>query len=178
MASTTTNNGATVDNLNVLDALTSDNLAGAQIIELQDIAYALFPSTNATQTLTIDSAFWTGNLRLTFQVGGKYFTLWGVSQGNFDLVQSDAYGTALNSAPLVTFGASSASSFLSAFLTNVNLVATGLTSTSLLTAFDITGGVKPPSVARSSTFSPMPAPMTLSMAPVRNGMSSIISMKA
>ncbi|SIO49174.1 hypothetical protein SAMN05443247_06378 [Bradyrhizobium erythrophlei] len=141
MASTTTNNGATVDNLNVLDALTSDNLAGAQIIELQDIAYALFPSTNATQTLTIDSAFWTGNLRLTFHVGSKYFTLWGVSEGNFDLVQSDAYGTALNSAPLVTFSASSASSFLSAFLTNVNLVATGLTSTSLLTALDIIGGV-------------------------------------
>jgi hypothetical protein len=37
---------ATVDNLNVLDALTGDN-----------IAYALFPTTSSAQTLTIDSSF-------------------------------------------------------------------------------------------------------------------------
>src|SRR5216683_851821 len=141
MASTTTNNGATVDNLNVLDTLTSDNLAGAQIIELQDIAYALFPSTNATQIQTIDSSFWTGNLKLTFQVGSKYFTLWGVSQGSFDLVQSDSFGNALNSTPPITFTATSASSFLSAFSTVSSLVATGLSSTSLLSALDIAGGV-------------------------------------
>src|SRR5215469_13677724 len=53
----------------------------AEIIELQDVANALFPKTNATQTLTIDSAFWTGNLKLTFQVGntGVYYTLTGTS---------------------------------------------------------------------------------------------------
>ena len=81
MASTTTNNGATVDNLNVLDTITADNTGGAEIIELQDVANALFPKTNATQTLTIDSAFWTGNLKLTFQVGntGIYYTLTGTS---------------------------------------------------------------------------------------------------
>ena|SRR5258708_4042549 len=109
MASTTTSNSATVDNLNVLDTLTSDNVAGAQIIELQDIAYALFPSTNATQIQTIDSSFWTGNLRLTFQVGSQYFTLWGVSQGSFDLAQSDSFGTALSPTPPIAFTASNAS---------------------------------------------------------------------
>src|SRR5436190_18939728 len=140
MASTTTNNGATVDNLNVLDTLTTDNLGGAQIIELQDIANALFPSTNATQTLTIDNAFWTGNLRLTFQVGSKYYTLWGVSQGNFDLAETDSFGTALYSTAPLNFNASTASTFLSAFSTNSSVAATGLTSTSLLTALDIAGG--------------------------------------
>lgn len=78
MTSTTTNNGATVDNLNVLDTITADNTGGVETIELQDVANALFPTTNATQTLTIDSSFWTGNLRLTFEVGGTgvYYTLW------------------------------------------------------------------------------------------------------
>src|SRR4029077_14900475 len=74
-------------------------------------------------------------------VGSIYFTLWGVSQGNFDLVQSDAYGAALNSEPTITFTATSASNFLSAFSTLSSLVATGLSSTSLLSALDITGGV-------------------------------------
>src|ERR1700752_2687535 len=93
----TTNNGATVDNLNVLDTIAADNTGGAQIIEFQDVANALFPSTNATQTLTIDSSFWSGNLRLAFQVGntGSYYTLSATSQGNFTLVKSDNYGNAL-----------------------------------------------------------------------------------
>jgi len=37
MASTTTNNGATADNLNVIDTITADNTGGAEIIELQDV---------------------------------------------------------------------------------------------------------------------------------------------
>src|SRR5437868_1037911 len=117
MASSTTNNGATVDNLNVLDALTSDNFGGAQIIELQDIANALFPSTNATQTLTIDTAFWTGNLKLTFQVAntGFFYTLSSTSLDNFTLVQSDNYGNTNAGATPLLFSAYSASGFLSAF---------------------------------------------------------------
>src|SRR6266581_4724680 len=140
MATTTTSNGATVDNLNVLDTITADNTGGVEIIELQDVANALFTSTNATQTLTIDSAFWAGNLKLTFQVGntGTYYTLAATSQNNFTLVKSDAYGNSL--ATPITFSATSASTFLSAFSSG-GAASSGLSSTSLLTALDITGAV-------------------------------------
>src|SRR5436190_7019418 len=101
MATTTTNNGATVDNLNVLDTITADNTGGAQIIELQDVANALFPSTNATQTLTIDNAFWTSNLTLTFlgSTVGTYFTIIGGTDSSgqhyFKVARSDQYGNPL-----------------------------------------------------------------------------------
>ena len=139
----TTNNGATVDNLNVLDTITADNTGGAEIIELQDIANALFPSTNATQTITIDNTFWSGNLSLTFQAAGShlYYTLKATALESFTLVQSDQYGNAISGATPVTFSANSASAFLSAFSTNLQLISSGLSSTSLLTALDITGGV-------------------------------------
>ncbi|MBZ9848180.1 Ig-like domain-containing protein, partial [Mesorhizobium sp. CA14] len=136
---TTTNSGATVDNLNVLDTLASDNTGGTQIIELQDIASALFPSTNATQLQTIDNAFWSDNLTLTFQAAGTghYYTLLATSLNNFELVQSDNYGNALAGASAVTFSANSASTFLSAFSSNASLAGSGLSGTSLLTALDI-----------------------------------------
>src|SRR4029077_8174662 len=116
----TTNNGATVDNRNVLDTIAADNTGGAQIIELQDIANALFPSTNATQTITIDNTFWSGNLNLTFQAAGSglYYTLKATGVDNFTLVQTDRYGNVISGATAVTFSANSASTFLSAFSTN------------------------------------------------------------
>ena len=135
MATSTTSNGATVDNLNVLDTVTADNTGGAEIIELQDVANALFPTTNAQQTLTIDSSFWTGNLKLTFQAAsGFYYTLAATSTDNFTLTQSDAYGNTIGLTQ--TFHASSASTFLSAFSSSP-LVGDGLSNTSLLTALDI-----------------------------------------
>src|SRR6516165_1682597 len=118
--------GATVDNLNVLDTLTGDNSGGNQIIEWQDIAYALFPTTNATQTLTIDSSFWTQHLKLTFQgVGGNnYWTLMATtpqsttsSQYNFTLIQSDSYSNTLSGGATITFTANSVSAFLNAVST-------------------------------------------------------------
>src|SRR6266581_2406795 len=117
MATTTTNKGATVDNLNVLDTITADNTGGVEIIELQDVANALFPTTNATQTLTIDSAFWTGDLKLTFAgiTAGTLFTVTGGTtsggQHYFTIAQSDPYGnlTGTLSAPLY---ATSASDFI------------------------------------------------------------------
>src|SRR6266566_5118399 len=105
MTTTTTSNGATVDNLNVLDTSTTDGTA----IELQEVANALFPTTNATQTLTIDRSFWTDNLTLTFQVGntGVHYTLAATSLDNFTRVQSDSYGNASPGALPITFSANS-----------------------------------------------------------------------
>ncbi|TPK90678.1 Ig-like domain-containing protein, partial [Mesorhizobium sp. B2-4-12] len=142
MASTTSN-GATVDNLNVLDTLTSDNIGGSQIIALQDIAYALFATTNATQLQTIDNAFWTDNLTLTFQAAGtgQYYTLWATSLDNFSFAQSDHYGNLLAGSPAVTFSANSASAFLSAFSSNPSLAGSGLSSTSLLASLDINSSI-------------------------------------
>src|SRR6266403_280866 len=124
MTTTTSSNGATVDNLNVLDTITADNTGGVQIIELQDVASALFPTTNATQTQTIDTAFWNGQLKLTFQIGstyasnytGPYYTLIGTSPNNFTLFLSTLDGNALtgSGAFQTTFSASCASAFLSA----------------------------------------------------------------
>jgi hypothetical protein len=124
MATTTSSNGATVDNLNVLDTITADNTGGVEVIELQDVANALFPSTNATQTQTIDSSFWTNNLKLTFQVAstGLFYTLSATSIDNFTLVQSDRYGNTITGATPATFSAYSASTFLSAFSTSVSVV--------------------------------------------------------
>jgi hypothetical protein len=132
----------------VLDTLTSDNSNGNQIIEWQDIAYALFPTTNATQISTIDTSFWTENLKLTFQGAGgnNYWTLMATtpqstasSQYNFTLIQSDLYANALSGGATVTFTANSASAFLNAVST-APLAATGLSATSLLEALDINSG--------------------------------------
>ncbi|MGV3517636.1 hypothetical protein, partial [Luteitalea sp.] len=49
MAST---NGTTVENLNILDTSKTNNVSGLEIITLQEVANALFPTTNAQQTLT------------------------------------------------------------------------------------------------------------------------------
>ncbi|WP_181182948.1 Ig-like domain-containing protein, partial [Mesorhizobium sp. B3-2-1] len=138
-----TSNGATVDNLNVLDAIATNNTGGAQIIQLQDIASALFAATNATQLQTIDAAFWTNNLTLTFLSAstGQYYTLWATSLNNFDLVQSDNYGNPLAGASAITFSANSASTFLSAFSSNASLAGSGLSGTSLLTALDINSSI-------------------------------------
>src|ERR1041385_4959040 len=73
---TTTSTSTTVDNLNVLDT-SKTNDAVAEVVTLQEVANALFPTTNAQQTLTIDQSFWAGSLRLTFTDGAHWYTIWG-----------------------------------------------------------------------------------------------------
>src|SRR5712671_2087187 len=89
---TTTSNGATVTNLNVLDTITTNDLGG-EVITLQDVANALFPTNSATPTAIVDSAFWQNHLQLTFQASpGVYFTIWGTTTDGFSIVQTDQYG--------------------------------------------------------------------------------------
>ena len=134
MATTTTNNGATVDNLNVLDTSTADGTN----ITLLEVANALFSTTNATQTVTIDTAFWNGQLGLTFAVSNQsstsYYTLYGAGIDAFTLVQTDSLGNALVIGSPPQFQATTMQSFLSA------VAATGLQGASYLTSLDITGG--------------------------------------
>src|SRR5437764_7330931 len=101
MATTTTTTtatvggGTTVDNLNVLDTSKTNDTGGTEWITLLEVANALFPTTNATQTLTIDSAFWSGNLHLTFETtpgSGIFYTIWATGVGAFDLVQTSELG--------------------------------------------------------------------------------------
>src|SRR5438067_9136674 len=103
MATTTTTTaptvggGTTVDNLNVLDTSKSNDTGGNEFITLLEVATALFPTTNATQTLTIDSSFWSGGLRLTFSIGGQYYTIWGATSSSnaqsIQIAQTDALGS-------------------------------------------------------------------------------------
>src|SRR5689334_19252272 len=58
--------GTTVDNLNVLDTSSTDNIGGTEIITWSEVQKALFGTTNATQTTTIQNDFFSGNLQLTF----------------------------------------------------------------------------------------------------------------
>src|SRR6266481_7705063 len=95
MATTTTatvGGGTTVDNLNVLDTSKTNDTGGTEYITLQEVANALFPTSNATQTLTIDSSFWTGNLRLTFSIAGATYTIWGAGTGTIDIASTDSLG--------------------------------------------------------------------------------------
>src|SRR6266566_104589 len=93
----TVGGGTTVDNLNVLDTSKTNDTSGTEYITLQEVANALFPTTNATQTLTIDTSFWTGNLRLTFYVLGQYYTIWGATSPtgthSIQLALTDAVGS-------------------------------------------------------------------------------------
>jgi hypothetical protein len=153
MASTTTSsNGATVDNLNVLDTITADNTGGVEISEWQDVANALFPSTNATQKQTIDTAFWIQNLKLKFQVAGtnNYWMLQATtpqssatSTLNFTLVQSsDLNGDPLSGGTSLSFTANSVAAFLRALSAGTTLAtSTGLSDTSLLASLDINSGI-------------------------------------
>src|SRR6266853_5993606 len=99
MATTTTTTttatvggGTTVDTLNVLDTSKTNDTSGTEYITLQEVANALFPTSNATQTLTIDASFWTGNLRLTFSVDGANYTIWGAGTGTIDIASTDSLG--------------------------------------------------------------------------------------
>src|SRR5437870_5876420 len=58
---------ATVTNLNILDTSKTNDTGGVENITLAEVGSALFPTTNATQTLTVDAAFWTNHIQLTFQ---------------------------------------------------------------------------------------------------------------
>ncbi|WOH56056.1 DUF4347 domain-containing protein [Bradyrhizobium sp. BWC-3-1] len=98
-------NGTTVDNLNVLDAIKTNDTNGVEYIYWADISSFLTTSTNATQTTTIQQAFQAGQLLLTFQVGANYYTM-GYNtassvyyQSNlgtgFFLEQTDQYGKAI-----------------------------------------------------------------------------------
>ncbi|WP_128971309.1 DUF4347 domain-containing protein, partial [Bradyrhizobium tropiciagri] len=96
-------NGTTVDNLNVLDAIKTNDTNGVEYIYWGDISTFLTTSANATQTVTIQQAFQAGQLLLTFQVGSNYYTIGynsaasvyyqGTLATGFFLEQTDQYGT-------------------------------------------------------------------------------------
>src|SRR5258707_8400742 len=113
----TTNNGATVDNLNVLDTSSADGTS----IMLLEVANALLSNTNATQTVTIYTSFWSGQLGLTFLVSNtsssgpivtNFYTLYGAGTDNFVLYQTDQYGNALVSNAVASFTATTTQAFL------------------------------------------------------------------
>jgi hypothetical protein len=152
MATTTTTatvgGGTTVDNLNVLDTSKTNDLSGTEYITLQEVANALFPTANATQTLTIDSSFWSGGLGLTFSVGSQYYTISGATSltgtHSIQLALTDAFGS--YSTSLNVFSTLLISSTDSAATDVNNLLAwmaqqTLATSSSLLVSADIEGSI-------------------------------------
>jgi len=74
MATTTS---TTVDNLNVLDSLKTNDVGGLKVITWADISNFLTSNTNATQTATMQQAFANGQLFLTFYVESlsSYYTI-------------------------------------------------------------------------------------------------------
>ncbi|WP_271597220.1 Ig-like domain-containing protein, partial [Bradyrhizobium sp. CCBAU 45384] len=105
-------NGTTVDNLNVLDAIKTNDTNGVEYIYWSDISTFLATSTNATQTVTIQQAFQAGQLLLTFQVGSNYYTIGYNSAASvyyqsslatgFFLEQTDQYGTPVGQLDAIT----------------------------------------------------------------------------
>src|SRR5712692_2005731 len=96
MATTTTTTatvggGTTVDNLNILDGVKSNDLGSLEIITWADVAAALGSTTNATQTQTIQLAFANSQLSLTFQLGANYYTIDHTTAG-YVITQTDQYG--------------------------------------------------------------------------------------
>jgi hypothetical protein len=139
--------GTTVDNLNVLDTSKTNDTSGVEWITLQEVANALFPTTNATQTLTIDSSFWSGNLHLTFETSpgsGIYYTIWATSAGSFDLAQTDQlgnYNSSLVASASFNDTATTTSTKISSFLNWVtSTTGASLSSASFLVTADIDGG--------------------------------------
>ena len=61
MASTTS---TTVENLNILDTSKTNDTAGVEYIICKRSLNALFSTTNATQTVTINNTFWSNHLKL------------------------------------------------------------------------------------------------------------------
>src|SRR5439155_556836 len=86
----------TVINLNVLDTSKTNDTGGTEWISFQEVANALFPTTNAQQTLTVDSSFWLNCLQLTFCASGQWYTIWGTTDGSghhqVHIGTSDSYG--------------------------------------------------------------------------------------
>src|SRR6266404_6108878 len=130
---TTTSSGATVTNLNVLDTITANDAGGVEIISLQDVANALFPTNSATPTAIVDSAFWQDHLQLTFQASpGIYFTIWGTTTDGFTIEQTDQYGNFFAGASLVASFSTVATTALS-FTTWVTTHSTLSTGSNLVT---------------------------------------------
>src|SRR5215210_3869602 len=83
MATTTTTTttatvggGTTVDNLNVLDSSKTNDLGGVEIITWSEVSAALFGTKLSTQNQTLADAFAAGDLKLTFQSGSVFYTLY------------------------------------------------------------------------------------------------------
>src|SRR6266849_9483057 len=155
MATTTTTTatvggGTTVDNLNVLDGIKSNDLGSLQIITWADVAAALGSTTNATQTQTIQTAFTNGQLSLTFQlVANVYYTIDHTTTG-YVIAQTDQYGfqsgqfdvytnqlVSFATAPTLPPNLQSPTTSLSAFLTNVGSF---LGQASAIITADLDGG--------------------------------------
>src|SRR5438067_191568 len=86
----------TVINLNVLDTSKTNDTGGVEYIAFSEVASALFPTTNAQQTLTIDSCFWNDQVQLTFYSSGHWYTIWGTTDAGVHHIHigisTDAYG--------------------------------------------------------------------------------------
>jgi len=86
----------TVINLNVLDTSKTNDTSGVEYVSFSEVASALFPTTNAQQTLTIDSCFWQNDLQLTFYASGQWYTIWGTTDAGVHHIHigisTDAYG--------------------------------------------------------------------------------------
>src|SRR5258705_10722209 len=81
MATTTTTTatvggGTTVDNLNVLDTTKTNDLSGVETITWTEVSAALFGTKLSTQNQTLADAFAAGDLKLTFQSGLNFYTLY------------------------------------------------------------------------------------------------------
>ncbi|WP_018260350.1 Ig-like domain-containing protein, partial [Methylobacterium sp. WSM2598] len=153
-ATQTTSNGTTVENLNVLDTNTANDVGGKEIITWSEVSAFLTSTTNATQTQTLQSAFSAGSLALTFNLGNNvYFTIKHTSAG-YVIVQTDQYGYVPGTGPVDPYGtfalgalsdttAAAVASLnqtyptLSSFVSAVNSV---LGSTSALVTADVDGG--------------------------------------
>ncbi|ACL57511.1 DUF4347 domain-containing protein [Methylobacterium nodulans] len=140
-ATQTTSNGTTVDNLNVLDSSNKNNLGGVEIVSWTEAYNALFGSTNATQTLTIQSAFNSGSLLLTFKTAdNKYYTTYRDVNGGYHVAETSSelglYGTsAISTADFANTDAGKAQ-----FVAYLNSrLSANQTTEATLTAVDIDG---------------------------------------
>jgi hypothetical protein len=110
-------NATTVDNLNVLDAIKSNDTSGVEYIYWSDVAAFLTTSTNATQTVTIQQEFQAGQLLLTFQSGSSYYTI-GHGAAGYYIEITDQYGAAVGQVDPYTGSQVTSSASLPAALTN------------------------------------------------------------
>src|SRR5260370_175449 len=126
-ATVTVGGGTTVDNLNVLDAIKTNDTNGVEYIYWSDISTFLTTSTNATQSQTIQQEFSGGQLFLTFSVSNSYYTIgYSTATQKYFVELTDALGHPTGSVDTTT-GLSASASLYSA-LTGTNSLFSALTN--------------------------------------------------